>query len=165
MRKVRLAKCKKQVNAFRAPIPRTHFSHRSLLTPYRDSLLHGFTFHTSAVGRSRQSINTRRTVNPMRLTDATRLVNRGRYRLSGRPIYCGRLIALLGWGAIRGSLLPLVTIVLLQRTLVVVHSLIFRGHCRRLVVNALRKSACAAAMPPSGRSIESAVLPCLSTAR
>jgi hypothetical protein len=44
-------------------------------------------------------------------------------------------------------------------------SVILRGHLGKLVDRALRKNACAAAMPRSGRSRKSTVLPCLSTAR
>lgn len=60
------------------------------------------------------------TVNPMRITDSTHLVTSGLYRWSRNPMYCGLLIALIGWGAILGSLAPLVTIVLFQRILVIV---------------------------------------------
>ena len=35
-------------------------------------------------------------------------------------MYCGLLIALIGWGAVLGSRAPLVTIVLFQRILVIV---------------------------------------------
>jgi hypothetical protein len=44
-------------------------------------------------------------------------------------------------------------------------SVILRGHLGKLVDRALRKNACAAAMPRSGRSRKSTVLPYLSTAR
>ena len=56
----------------------------------------------------------------MRITDATHLVTSGLYRWSRNPMYCGLLIALLGWGAILGSLAPLAAVILLQRILVIV---------------------------------------------
>jgi len=60
------------------------------------------------------------TVNPMRVTSAMHLVTTGPYRWSRNPMYCGLIVALIGWGVILGSLAPFVAILVFERILVVV---------------------------------------------